>query len=171
MTLDSSEDEIPEITAYLIDKIFRSVGPHDSFDFKKKISEIVSNFNQPNSLYTPVEKKIIAQNDAGFDQLYERVINVLINYGYISKVETGYAFTKEGIIAKNLGGHFLYLEWKRKKKWKSKTEWGISYILIPVVTIITLFFTILAVCNTPNAEKNDHPTPNAITNGAKDNHP
>ena len=102
-------------------------------------------------------------------ETYNRVHGFLITQGYVGTVQfklpVEYLTTK-GDKAKKLGGHRAYLTWEKNNKIRSGIQWFIIYILLPIVTILTLWFT----CNPPKSTVRSSPNNNHSTDSIHDSH-
>jgi len=109
------------------------------------------------------------------DSSYNIIHGFLLENEYIERIQINSEIKKLtpiGVEAKKRGGHLKYLAYLRKEKRDKTIKEVIIYIFIPVVTLLTLWFTIFPLKRSNMSSPiNNKDTATQVNPGSKTHHP
>lgn len=128
--------------------------------------------NEPTQTYN-LWKNFINTEDHNIDE-FSAIRKFLLNQGYIYCTDTNFpmdTLTKKGELVNSKYGHKKYLIYEIKHKNLDNIKEFILYVFVPIITLLTLLFTIFPLtCNSRRSINNKYTTTQVDTS-SKNNHP
>lgn len=150
-----------------IDLVLSKMTPNDPTDFKMYFDYWIKEANDNNKFPTISIDKT--------DESYNIIHGFLLENEYIERIQINSdvkKLTTIGVIAKKKGGHLKYLAYLKRDARKLGVKEFIIYIFIPIVTLLTLWFTIFPL-NRSNSSSpvNNKDTTTKVDTSRKTYHP